>query len=94
MSQIYTQVKRVITYLGPAGKEEEEQQGIELLERIYQHIPSQAWQRILQPGSLERVRHLISDGSTQLEQLPSDLDLPVDELKNKDELLRRYNRQS
>ncbi|KAJ5701767.1 hypothetical protein N7488_009315 [Penicillium malachiteum] len=93
MRQIYTQAKRVITYLGPAGLEAEEMRGIKLLKEIYETIPHQAWGQIHEAGSLEQIRDLILDGSIQPRQLPRDLEFEAGKLYDEDEISKRYTEQ-
>ncbi|KAL1641537.1 hypothetical protein SLS58_006043 [Diplodia intermedia] len=91
LSQIYTQASRVITYLGPATlQEEEEQRGIQLLKRISGTLSDTTWRQIHEAGSIERVLNWKLDGSMQLEQLPSDLDLRVNEPHDEEKVTKRY----
>ncbi|KAF2621167.1 HET-domain-containing protein [Macroventuria anomochaeta] len=53
MSHIYTESRQVITYLGPAGIEEEELRGIRLLKRIHEYIPDETWQQMYKVGNAE-----------------------------------------
>lgn len=90
MRQIYTHARRVITYLGPAGLEEEEKRGIRLLKRICGNISDGTWHRMHEAGSLERFRDMILDGGIQLEQVPPDLNLAGDKSCDENETSRRY----
>ncbi|KAJ5721342.1 uncharacterized protein N7483_009276 [Penicillium malachiteum] len=93
MRQIYTQSKRVISYLGPAGPEAKEIRGIKLLKEIYGSIPDQAWGQMQEAGSLEQIQELILDGSIQLRQLSPDLQFEAGKLYDDDELSKRYAEQ-
>ncbi|KAJ6007733.1 hypothetical protein N7540_011709 [Penicillium herquei] len=93
MRQIYTQSKRVITYLGPAGLEAEEIRGIKLLNNIYESILDRAWGQIHEAGSLEQIRDFILDGNIEFRQLPRDLELEAGKLYDDDEISKRYAEQ-
>jgi hypothetical protein len=89
MSQIYTQARQVITYLGPIGIVNEEKRGMRLLNRIGSNM-SDSWQRMHEAGSIERIRDWIHDDFLQLQQLPLDLNLTTEEQYEENDIFRRY----
>ncbi|KAF1829387.1 HET-domain-containing protein [Decorospora gaudefroyi] len=90
MSEIYTQAKQVITYLGPAGTALEEKRGTELLNRITKNIPKATWRQMHEAGSIERIRDWILEDIIQMELLPSDLNLTVENMPKEDNISKRY----
>lgn len=90
MSRIYTQARRVITYLGPIMLKKEEKQGIRLLKRIYENISDDTWAQMRKAGSINQIRDWKLDGSIQSERLPSDLDLVADKSYHENEISKRY----
>lgn len=93
MSQIYTQARRVITYLGPGWEEAEEDQGMRLLKRITGDIPDDTWHRVYEAGSIQAIRDGMFDGSIRFERLPSDLHLEYNESYTENEISKRYHTQ-
>lgn len=93
MSQIYTKARQAITYLEPAGIEEEKLRGIYLLKRIHWYIPGETSQQMYKVGSIERIRDSVLDGSIHVEKLPVDLDLSDEESCEDAKTWERYTRQ-
>lgn len=73
MSQIYSQAQRVITYLGPEESPEQQQKGIQLLERIYKNISDSTWNCIYETGSLLKCASGLLNGHIGLKPIPLDI---------------------
>jgi hypothetical protein len=90
MSRIYTQASRVITYLGPAGPQEDEDRGIRLLKRICEPIQDKTWHQMHKAGSVDGIPQLIQRKDIRFRPLPSDLALRDDKSYDETEVARRY----
>ncbi|EXJ76532.1 uncharacterized protein A1O5_01040 [Cladophialophora psammophila CBS 110553] len=93
MNQIYTQSRRVITYLGPAELEVKENGGIRLLDTVCKTVPEGTWQQMHESGSLQQIQDQVFDGSIKFKRLPSNLELRVDRSYYESEISERYAEQ-
>lgn len=91
MNQIYSQSRRVITYLGPAGPEAGEKRGIQLLKRIHGSVTEGVLHQMHKAGSLKRIRDQVLDESIQFEKFSLDLEGETGpSLKNENDVSKRY----
>ena len=90
MSRIYAHARRVITYLGPAGLEMNEQRGIRLLERVCKKIPDDIWRQMHEAGSIQQIRDWMLNGKIRSERFTLDSELAVGQRCDENEILKRY----